>query len=466
VDTVLYIGTVRLSEKMHNDGLEKLKVGDLFHGIQSLTKSISINKNNVSARNLLGLALYEIGHLGDALKHWETSVTMLADENPATQYIEAVNKSSRRMDNMSDAIIMFNQALAHITQKSDDLAIIQLKKAVEMNPSFVDALNLLTLCYLIQNDRDRALAIAERVLLIDIFNPVALNYYNILSPGKSRPGRASSSPAKKKPQRSAPPPPPVQPSAPYKAISMEEKKPRNFRLTELLSFLIGVGLTVGVAYFLLVPAFESAREAERGDAEIARAEQSQRYRDQIDDVEERRQQLLYEIAIHGVTISELETALSMAHRANAVHDAFIMYQRGDLREAVAAVEFINRIGLEHELQNRIDYILDNSIPALGEEYYNSGLASFNRNPRDSYMALVQLQNARHYLTADVPQWNRLLFMLGVLYYDDGRIEEAYANLDELRIRAPGLPATAATPNFTGAERTLFNNMFTSIDAQR
>jgi len=447
---------------MHNDGLERLKAGDIFHGIQALTKSISINKNNVSARNLLGLALYEIGHIGDALKHWETSVTMLEDENPATQYIEAINKSSRRLENMSEAIIMFNRALAHITQKSDDLAIIQLKKAVELNPSFVDALNLLTLCYLIQNDRDRATAIAERVLALDIFNPVALNYYNILNPGKARAGRIATASPKKKP----PPPRPMPPSAPYRAIGVEEKKPRNFHFAELFAFLIGVGLTLAVSYFLLVPAFESAREAERGDAEITRVEQSQRYLARISEAEERHQQLLHEIAIHGVTITELETALSMAHRTNAVHDAFIMYQRGELREAVSAVERLNRTGLEHELQNRIDYILDNAFPALGEDYYNSGLASFNRNPRDAYMALVQLQNARHFMVSTAPQWNRLLFMLGVLYYDEGRLDEAYANLDELRTRAPGLPAAAATPNFTGAERTLFNNMFTSIDAQR
>jgi hypothetical protein len=52
-----------------------------------------------------------------------------------------------------------------------------------------------------------------------------------------------------------------------------------------------------------------------------------------------------------------------------------------------------------------------------------------------------------------------------LYYDAENYDEAHEHLTALHERHPGLPV--GTPgNFTGAERTLFNNMITSLEARR
>ncbi|MCL1878209.1 MAG: hypothetical protein FWF80_05080 [Defluviitaleaceae bacterium] len=449
VDTVLYMGTVRLSDRLHNKGLERLRVGDLFHGIELLTKSIAINKNNVPSRNLLGLALFEVGHVGEALKHWIVSQSMLKEDNLATKYIESVNKNARKLEGLNDAVDMYNQALEHIRHKSDDLAIIQLKKAVEINPRFVDALNLLTLCYLIQNERERAATAAERVLSLDIMNPVALNYYAIIFPGK-KPSRQASTKPKGQPI----------PKGPYKTIDLEEKKKKNFHVAELFMFIIGIAVASAALYFLLVPALRRSWEAENQRLEDAHAEASVNYRARITQAAE-------EYAARGREIEALEADLVRAqiendslHRESEVNIAYFDFLDDELRDAVNRLELIGDFsGLPPNIQQRANFILTEAYPLLGQNYYNLGLAAFNATPRDSHMAVIHLANAQRFLDDESDQWNRLLFMLGNLYYDDGRLTDALAALSELYERAPGLP----TP-FTGAERTRFNNMMTTLES--
>ncbi|MCL1882756.1 MAG: hypothetical protein FWF81_03275 [Defluviitaleaceae bacterium] len=449
VDTVLYIGTVRLSDKLHNKGLERLKANDFYHGIEALAKSISINKNNVPSRNLLGLALFEIGHVGEALKHWVISKSMLQDDNPAEKYIESVHKNSRKLEQYNDAVGMFNQALGHIKQKSDDLAIIQLKKAVEINPRFVDALNLLTLCYLIQNDRERATTMAERVISIDSFNPVALNYYTILNPGKKLFRPASSK------KMTAP-----LPRGTYTPIGLEDKKPRNFHFAELFTFLIGVAVTVAACYFLLIPALERSQESDVSRLEQDFAEARAENLELLNQAEAEQDELRQEILTLSDDIASLVENLSVEQRINAVNHAYFLYLEDELRMAVDTLEGMDMSDLPHDIQQRLTDTINSAYPRLGLNYYNAGLSAFNA-PRDAYMALVNLENAHRFMSQDVAQYNRLLFMLGVLYFDEDRFDEAYDILSILGERAPNLPSP-----FTGAERTLFSTMMNRIEEQR
>lgn len=456
VDTVLYMATVRLSDKMHNQGLERLKNGDLYHGIQALTKSVAINKNNVPSRNLLGLALFEAGHIGEALKHWIISQSMLKEDNPATKYIENAHKNARQLERLNDAAYMFNQALGHIKQKSDDLAIIQLKKAVEINPRFVDALNLLTLCYLIQNDRDRATATAERVLSIDAFNPIAQNYYSILNPGK-KPPRLSTTKQKTTPV-----------NKPYKALGIDEKKQRSFHLSELLTFLIGVACTFAACYFLLYPALESGHESDlQIQAEIL-ADTQNEYRAELARLESDIEELEQRVSEKEAENERFEEKLSYEERINQVNHAYLSFlgigsaaneeNLAALRRIVNTLEDFDHSDLPSDIIQRVTTIIDDAYPRIGTDYYNAGLSSFNA-PRDSYMARQHLENARRFLREDSAQWNRLLFMLGTLYYDEDDLkDEAFAVLSELRQRAPNLPSP-----FTGTERTAFNNMMSSLE---
>ena len=57
-----------LSKYYYNQGLEKAQVRDLSGAIACLKQSLTYNKRNIAARNLLGLAYFETGEVVAALE--------------------------------------------------------------------------------------------------------------------------------------------------------------------------------------------------------------------------------------------------------------------------------------------------------------------------------------------------------------------------------------------------------------
>jgi len=431
VDSVLYSGTVRLSDKLYNKGLSKLNNGDLTQGIELLNRSVSVNKNNVPARNLLGLALFEIGYVGDALKHWVVSQSLLKENNPATHYVEEARKNSRALEELNDAAVKYNQALTYLRQKSDDLAIIQLKRAVELNPRFVDALNLLALCHLIQNDREKAAAAAERVLAIDIQNTVALNYLSILQPNRARPdARKSQARVSRKDSGSS------KGAVAYtRPVAVQEKKPRAFRFDIILALVLGAALSFAVVYVLLFPALHRQNEQDiqhyrnrLSDAADAREEDAQRHAEDIQAMEQSLEDMRAEIDALDVEFYRQDRII----RFNQIEN---LYRDGQLLETIDRLDTIDMTGLPPDLVERAEVIRGSAYPVLAAQFMNDGTRAFDAS--DYYKALVDLEMAVRFMTEDSPRPAAFLFALGTLYSeDDARHPEARVLLEELRDRFP------------------------------
>lgn len=166
-----------LSDAFYNKSLRQVKNNELSAAIINLKKSITLCKTNINARNLLGLIYYKIGKMGDALKHWVISSSYQKSENRATDYLILAQQNPKTLDMYNDSIKFYNLALNYINQNNDDIGTIQLKKSLELNPDFIDALNLLALCYIYQDESTKAKKLLEHVLEIDNTNPTATKYY-------------------------------------------------------------------------------------------------------------------------------------------------------------------------------------------------------------------------------------------------------------------------------------------------
>lgn len=444
VDAVLYTRITRLSDRLYNHGLEKLSGGDMYYGIEALQKSISISKDNIKARNLLGLALLEIGHVGEAIMHWHISSTLAPDENPAESYAGRVKNNIRSLEKYNDSISMYNIALHHIKQKSDDLAIIQLKRAVDNNPNFIDGLNLLALCYVIQNDKDRAISVVERVLSLDINNPIALNYLNILNPkGK---GMRSLPPSVKAAQPRA-----AENAAigPYKSASVPSKKPSGFPIMEIITFLLGAASAVAVFHFLLMPEFTRNHEND-----IARLEQQAVYvaeghQREIDDILEDKNDL--DLIIEGLyaQINQFELAAELQVRIDSVFEAAWMLDNDQLHEAVNLVNELDTTGMSFQHMEMINSIRENAYPRLATQHFTTGFAAFQAN--DFYLALVELEIAARFISDEMTVERRdFMRALGTLYYNEGRDAEALALLEPLREHFP--------QHFPNTVQSMINNI--------
>lgn len=79
-------------------------------------------------------------------------------------------------DNIRNSITLYNKALENIKMDSEDIAIIELKKAISMNSNFHEAMNLLGLCYSYTKDYSKANEIFEKVIEAENNSVKALNY--------------------------------------------------------------------------------------------------------------------------------------------------------------------------------------------------------------------------------------------------------------------------------------------------
>lgn len=262
VDTGRYKKIMYLANMFYNDGLEKAKVRDLTGAVTSLRQSLKFNKNNVDARNLLGLVYFEMGEMVAALCEWIISKNLKAEKNVADDYLSYVQSSAARLDSINQTIKKYNQALSYCQQGSKDLAVIQLKKVLSMNPKFIRAHLLLALLYMDAEQWDRAKKELTKCVNLDRNNTQALMYLrevdNILSP------EDGVKPAKKK-QDDA-----IRYQSDNEIIiqPMGVKEPKRSGAGTLLN--IGIGLCIGAAamYFLVVPAVRTNVQNE-AKAEVA-----------------------------------------------------------------------------------------------------------------------------------------------------------------------------------------------------
>ena len=133
----LYKKILRTSNYYYNEGLARANVRNLSGAIESLNKSLRYNKMNIQARNLLGLVYFEVGETVSALSEWVISRSLQNEENDAERYLNAIQKNSAKLETINQTIKKYNQALQYCRQNSQDLAAIQLKKVLSLNPRLV-----------------------------------------------------------------------------------------------------------------------------------------------------------------------------------------------------------------------------------------------------------------------------------------------------------------------------------------
>lgn len=85
-------------------------------------------------------------------------------------------KSGKLPEKIAEAIKLYNRALEDIQFKSEDIAIIALKKAISLHPVFYEAMNLLGLCYAMVGKEEEAKASFQRVIEADDSSIRALEY--------------------------------------------------------------------------------------------------------------------------------------------------------------------------------------------------------------------------------------------------------------------------------------------------
>lgn len=417
VDAVLFTKTVQLSDALYNKGLSEAKSGNLSLAIESLNKSVSFNKNNNAARNLLGLVYFEYGRVTDALKHWIISVSLDKEDNPAEKYIAKIQEDTRAFERLGEAIDNYNNALSYIKQKSEDMAIIQLKKAIELNPGFVDALNLLALCFLILKDKDRALSAVEKALSIDNSNPVALNYYKEIHPNRNRleiikkESRSASVVERQK-----------TPSTPYLYAKPKKSIISAFHLASILLFIVGVACTFAYFSILVLPPMMEESKAEVEALKQSITEVTQTNEQKLKEKDEEYESLQSQVQKLASEKDDLSAQLVRQEKIQKVSTAYNFQRENRLDEAADILYSLDVTGLPVDTVELYDTMVDTSVyPKVVLDAYNKGVSAYNAKKYEE--AKLLLERGMRFVAEGAGNKPNIIYYLGLT-------AQALENFDE------------------------------------
>lgn len=189
---------ISYSNYWYNDGLKKAQIRDLSGAIVSLRKSLQFNKENIDARNLLGLVYYGRGEVSEALVEWILSKNLKPNDNPANRFLLKIQNSPKALESKNHAIRKYNQALMYCEQNGEDLAVIQLKRAIAEYPELLKAHQLLALIYLHTGQYAKARQVLKEAKKLDITNEITLHYIQIVNLGRGKKEKKKEKPERKK----------------------------------------------------------------------------------------------------------------------------------------------------------------------------------------------------------------------------------------------------------------------------
>ncbi len=371
VDSVLFRRTAAASDVLYNDALSKAKESDLSGAIASLEKSVAFNKNNINARNLLGLIYFEIGYVGDALKEWVISASLDKGNSLAKYYLNNIQEDSRTMERLNDAVKMYNYVLENMSDRSDDVSIIQLKKAIDTNPKFIDAHNLLAYCYIMQKDFVKANQLLDKVLKMDLYNKTASRYYNAINDTQPR---SDATQRKKIVEVKTAEMKPVAVGGRYVE---KTKKGGGFYFAEILTFFVGVACTLAVVYTLALPAIISEKDGTINALKTSYTTAEQTYKDtiaadtkKISELTELNKRLTDENV-------SMNAELVMIDKLQKVTQVESLYAAKNYQDAATILYTLDETGLPSDITDKLKTLRANAYSQAATQLYNQGVKFFN-----------------------------------------------------------------------------------------
>ncbi len=441
VDVYLYKKIMYVSNRFYNEGLEKASVRDLSGAVVSLRQSLKFNKNHVEARNLLGLVYFEMGEVVAAMSEWVISKNLRPEKNIADDYINMLQSNATRLDSINQTIKKYNQAYTYCIQDSKDLAIIQLKKVLSLNPKFVRAHQLLALLYMDSEQWDRAQRELKKCMDIDRNNTQTLRYMKevdrMLTPEDSNvkiPGKRKKDDA-------------VRYQSDNEIIIQPTGMVTGKNTTASTLINVGIGLLIGLCacYFLVVPAKvnDAKADAKQSVTEIsnqmdAKTLTIQELEKQVADLEAENRNLNAELEGYVGEDGTMKTIDSLLQAANIYLTTQSPQETAVHLEAVAASVDVEETS--EAFKNLYNTLLTTIGPSLATSYYNDGLSAYRSE--DFANAALLLSKAVYYDSANIES----LYYLGRAYHRSDDRENAIATYEKLIELFPG------TQNATNAQR--------------
>lgn len=509
-DVGTYKKIIYTSNYLYNDGLQKAQVRDLSGAILSLKNSLWFNKDNLDARNLLGLIYYEIGETVAALSEWVISKNINDErlhrkQNLGAEYLAQVQASRQTMENLDSSIERYNHALECCYTDNLDVAVLQLKKVLSVNPRYLRARQLLALLYIENKQYKRADKELQRCLLLDVNNTTTLRYRReVLS--KLQPEGASQAGAQNamhkanvrtvktattgadaqtaRGRNGKPKKPKVGSVIKYTADNETIIQPVNARNPGVDGFGIPswiyggvIGLLVGaamVAFVIMPTRIQSIRtDAQKQIREIS--SQSDGKDSQITDLQSQVEQLNADLKDLQEE-QEKNTASGGENKTDVLMESAALYVEDSVKVADAA-KALAKIDPETAMEGMSDAftkLYNDLYPLLRAEilqtYADSGITAYEASTPDYAAAAEDLETANKFENQDQTgqTWAKRQYYLANSYYQlylaakDGSADDNNTSAEEYVTKAKAVIANLAAKDASSEYTTKANALLAQL----
>lgn len=379
VDVSVFKKIVKISNAYYNIALKKASIRDLTGAVDFLKRSIHMYKNNISARNLLGLILFEMGDVVEALAEWVLSKNIDSVNNPADGFINAVQKDEAGLEIINQTIKKYNLALAYAQQGNDDLAIIQLKKVLNTNQKFLRGHQLLALLFIKNKDYENAKRALKKSLKIDATNTLSLTYlHDVEEELKQREDESKSIFKRNR----------------FKKKVEEERKslsgndviiPSGYRDTTpgaatIMYILIGILIGAAMVFFIVTPAKNKTAKAEYEKSIIDLEEDVADLTTKNADLTNQLNTLTNENTQYEAKVN-LDTSMQTAY--DAVLAAQNYFRINDYLNGANELAKITSVdGMSETFMGIYNQVHDPMTSYASNYYYNQGMGKFNSRNYD------------------------------------------------------------------------------------
>lgn len=290
-------------------------------------------------------------------------------------------------EDIKNSILLYNSALENLKMDSEDIAIIELRKAISLNPEFHEAINLLGICYCYLNDYGKAEEMFEKVAKAEKNGVRAINYLNDMRkaeiPDISQDGgKATKNHMRKKVQR----PKEVKSGE----IGVRERKPDTVRLIqypsigkeknnkkqEIIKYLTGIIIGLIIAFLIGIPGISKQNKGSSIGSEGSNKDSIAAENEKNTEFEEKYKQLSSE---HEELIKDYEIAIADRDYYKAViklYEADDFYKAQKYEDAADMLVLVKNIEFSNTDKGKYDNLHKEIMPRASDIVYSQAYNLF------------------------------------------------------------------------------------------
>lgn len=360
----------QFSNYYYNEGLRCATVNDISGAIERLKKSLRYNKNNIDARNLLGLCYYEIGECVLALKEWVISINLKGEDNLAAEYIDDIQPDITRTGRFNMSVKKYNQALLYANEGNEDLAIVQLKRVLGLNPKFICAAELLALLYIHNKQLKEAKDVIENARKVDANNVTLMCYLKEVEEELKR-----KEDTKKKKSKSDIDIGTVSYESGSDTIIRPSYFKDNATITSIVNIVFGLVIGILISFFLIVPGVKKNARQESASKLVEANNAISTKNATIKDLQSKVDELNKKISAMDQTTEDNASNMSFYKSMLAM---YVSFNNGNYIEAGEALTSINESQVDPDFKETYETLKVEVNDKYCQILYASASSNYNQ----------------------------------------------------------------------------------------